>query len=213
VTLTRGDGLIVSRRSFLKSFGTTAAAAATAQVEVVAQELQKANAEKDLWTGGCSHHPERQRQVPQSSTGTAGDIAGSLTQSFRPQPAQRRSANRATCGACTVLLDGTPIYSCSKLAIEAQGPRDYHNRGPWPKMAISRTCNRRLLIKTGLMCGYCTPGFVMSVYRSPSKYATPDCRPGKARVCGQSMPVRDLSPNHAIRLSKPLDCPWLATPR
>ena len=29
--------------------------------------------------------------------------------------------DRATCGACTVLLDDTPIYSCSKLAIEAQG--------------------------------------------------------------------------------------------
>ena len=45
------DGLFVSRRSFLKSFGTTAAAAATAQVEVVAQELQKANAEKTYGPG------------------------------------------------------------------------------------------------------------------------------------------------------------------
>ena len=40
------DALAVSRRSFLKSFGTTAAVAATAQVEAVAQELAKANAEK-----------------------------------------------------------------------------------------------------------------------------------------------------------------------
>ena len=43
---TTKDPFSVSRRSFLKSFGTSAAVAATAQVETVAQELEKANAEK-----------------------------------------------------------------------------------------------------------------------------------------------------------------------
>ena len=40
------DGFSISRRSFLKSFGASAAVAATAQVEAVAQELAKANADK-----------------------------------------------------------------------------------------------------------------------------------------------------------------------
>src|SRR5215472_6295219 len=33
----------------------------------------------------------------------------------------KRVCDRGTCGACTVMLDGKPIYSCSTLAIEAQG--------------------------------------------------------------------------------------------
>src|SRR6266436_5541437 len=58
-----GDGLIVSRRSFLKSFGTTAAAAATAQVEVVAQELQKANAEKTYGPEAVPITPAQRKSV------------------------------------------------------------------------------------------------------------------------------------------------------
>src|SRR5262249_37425792 len=33
----------------------------------------------------------------------------------------KRVCDRGTCGACTVLLDGKPVYSCSVLALEAQG--------------------------------------------------------------------------------------------
>src|ERR1051325_8997638 len=33
----------------------------------------------------------------------------------------KRVCDRGTCGACTVLLDGQPIYSCSLLAVEAEG--------------------------------------------------------------------------------------------
>src|SRR5881396_1892084 len=35
----------------------------------------------------------------------------------------KKVCDRGTCGACTVLLDGLPIYSCSLLAIEAEGPQ------------------------------------------------------------------------------------------
>src|ERR1700693_5371514 len=34
-----------------------------------------------------------------------------------------RSCNRATCGACTVLVDGIPVYSCHTLATEAAGKK------------------------------------------------------------------------------------------
>ena len=40
-----------------------------------------------------------------------------------------RSCNRASCGACSVLVDGVPIYSCHTLATEAAGKKIHHNRG------------------------------------------------------------------------------------
>ena len=41
----------------------------------------------------------------------------------------KRVCDRGACGACTVLLDGKPVYSCSVLAIDAQGGKDHDHRG------------------------------------------------------------------------------------
>src|SRR6266481_8849735 len=40
-----------------------------------------------------------------------------------------RSCNRASCGACTVLIDGTPFYSCHTLAMEAAGRKIFTIEG------------------------------------------------------------------------------------
>src|SRR5260370_26570165 len=113
------DALTVSRRSFLKSFGTTAAVAATAQVEAVAAELAKANAEKTYGPDAVPitlnvNGKQLKLQVEPRVT---------LLEALRNHSTltgAKEVVDPATCGACTVLLNGTPIYSCSKLAIEAQ---------------------------------------------------------------------------------------------
>jgi aerobic-type carbon monoxide dehydrogenase small subunit (CoxS/CutS family) len=70
--------------------------------------------------------------------------------------------DRASCGACTVLTDGQPVYSCMKLAIEMQDRAITtieglsHPKNPTP-------IQRAFVEHDGLMCGYCTPGFVMSL--------------------------------------------------
>jgi len=156
-----GNGFSVSRRSFLKSFGTTAAAAATAQVEVVAQELQKAKGEK-------AYGPEA---VPVTLKVNGKQLQFQLEPRVTLLEALRNHSNltgskevcdRATCGACTVLLDGTPIYSCSKLAIEAQEHEITTVEGLAKDGQLS-TVQQAFIDQDGLMCGYCTPGFVMSV--------------------------------------------------
>jgi xanthine dehydrogenase YagT iron-sulfur-binding subunit len=157
----QGDGLIVSRRSFLKSFGTTAAAAATAQVDVVAQELQKANAEK-------TYGPEA---VPITLKINGKDLnlrvepRVTLLEALRNHSdltGAKEVCDRATCGACTVLMNGNPIYSCSKLAIEAQGYEITTVEGLARGDQLSKV-QQAFIDQDGLMCGYCTPGFVMSV--------------------------------------------------
>ena len=70
--------------------------------------------------------------------------------------------DRATCGACTVLLDGKPVYSCMKLAIEAQGHDITTVEGLSPDGKLTNV-QQALVENDALMCGYCTPGFVMTV--------------------------------------------------
>lgn len=157
----QGDGLFVSRRSFLKSFGTTAAAAATAQVEVVAQELQKANTEKTYGPDALPitltiNGKSLQLQIEPRVT-----LLDAL-RNYSNHTGSKEVCDRATCGACTVLLDGTPIYSCSKLAIEAQGHEITTIEGLAKEGKLS-TVQQAFIEQDGLMCGYCTPGFVMSV--------------------------------------------------
>lgn len=154
-------GWSLSRRSFLKTFGSSAAVAATAQVEAVAKELEKANAEKivgpdpvaiTLRVNGKSIALQLEPRV--TLLEALRDHAG-LTGS-------KEVCDRASCGACTVLLDNKPIYSCSTLAIEAQGKEITTIEGLAPEGKLSKV-QSAFVDQDGLMCGYCTPGFVMSV--------------------------------------------------
>ncbi|MFM8350723.1 MAG: (2Fe-2S)-binding protein, partial [Actinomycetales bacterium] len=67
----------------------------------------------------------------------------------------------SNCGACTVLVDGRSIKSCSMLAIQADGCEITTIQGlatgdEWhPVQAAFKECH-------GLQCGYCTPGMVMA---------------------------------------------------
>jgi aerobic-type carbon monoxide dehydrogenase small subunit (CoxS/CutS family) len=155
------DGSGFSRRSFLKSFGTTAAVAATAQVEAVAQELSKANAEKAV---GPEAVPITLK-VNGKSLKLTLEPRVTLLEALRNHSdltGAKEVCDRATCGACTVLMDGAPIYSCSKLALEAQGHEITTVEGLAQNGKLSPV-QEAFIEQDALMCGYCTPGFVMSV--------------------------------------------------
>jgi aerobic-type carbon monoxide dehydrogenase small subunit (CoxS/CutS family) len=67
-----------------------------------------------------------------------------------------------TCGACTVLLEGKPIYSCLVLAVDAVGKSitTVEGLGTPEKMSVVQSA---MVEKDGLMCGFCTPGFVTTL--------------------------------------------------
>jgi carbon-monoxide dehydrogenase small subunit len=75
------------------------------------------------------------------------------------------SCDEGACGACTVILDGKAVLSCMILAVEAEGHEILTIEG-LPEddpvvRAFAEQCEPGY--GTALQCGYCTPGFVMTV--------------------------------------------------
>ncbi|HET6697114.1 MAG TPA: (2Fe-2S)-binding protein [Gaiellaceae bacterium] len=66
-----------------------------------------------------------------------------------------------SCGACTVLLDGTPVKSCTVLAVQAEG-REITTveglAGPDGLSAVQQGFHE----EHGLQCGFCTPGMMLT---------------------------------------------------
>jgi aerobic carbon-monoxide dehydrogenase small subunit len=78
------------------------------------------------------------------------------------------------CGACTVLLDGEPVRSCLTFAVSVDGHELTTVEGLaaedgtlHPVQAAFQDCH-------GLQCGFCTPGFVMSVCGFLAEHPSPD---------------------------------------
>jgi len=85
-------------------------------------------------------------QVLRESLGLTGTKSGCLN---------------SECGACTVLLDGSPIYACHRLAIEVDGHDVTTIEGISSGGQLSPV--QQAFVDGGaFQCGYCAPGFVMS---------------------------------------------------
>ena len=87
----------------------------------------------------------------------------------------KRGCDRGACGACTMIVDGRTVYSCSTLAIEVQGKRirtvDGLADGDKLHPVQQAFCDT-----DAMMCGFCTPGFIMATVGLLEKYpnATPE---------------------------------------
>jgi xanthine dehydrogenase YagT iron-sulfur-binding subunit len=73
----------------------------------------------------------------------------------------KKVCDRATCGACTVLLDGKPAYACSVLAIEAQGKEILTIEGLGEPERMHEI-QAAFVENDAQQCGFCTPGFVLA---------------------------------------------------
>ena len=108
-----------SRRSFLKGLGTAAVTAAAAQTEAVAAELEKANAEKAIGPGAVPVTLKVNGEKLKLLLEPRVTLLDAL-RNYSSLTGAKEGCDRASCGACTVLLGDLPIYACQKLAVEAQ---------------------------------------------------------------------------------------------
>lgn len=67
------------------------------------------------------------------------------------------------CGACTVLMDGKSIRSCLVFAVQAQGSELETVEGMAPSEDELHPIQQAFSNEHGLQCGFCTPGFLMTV--------------------------------------------------
>src|SRR4051812_7733701 len=117
----RGGG--ISRRAFLSGSGAAAAATAlaTQPLPVVGDDAAAAG-------GGPVAVGPGPIQIELTVNGTkmTTKVEPRVTlldalRNYLDVTGSKRVCDRGTCGACTVMLDGRPVYSCSMLALEARG--------------------------------------------------------------------------------------------
>jgi xanthine dehydrogenase YagT iron-sulfur-binding subunit len=73
----------------------------------------------------------------------------------------KKVCDRATCGACTVMMDGDVVYSCTVLAIEAQGHKIVTAEGLGTPEKLHPT-QAAFCEHDASQCGFCTPGFIVA---------------------------------------------------
>jgi aerobic carbon-monoxide dehydrogenase small subunit len=67
------------------------------------------------------------------------------------------------CGSCTVLVDGAAVRSCLMLAVQLEGRQVTTIEGLSPADGSLNPIQQAFRDCHGLQCGYCTPGFVVSI--------------------------------------------------
>ena len=67
------------------------------------------------------------------------------------------------CGACTVVLDGEPVKSCTVLAVQADG-REVKTVEGLEQNGALHPIQEGFIEEHGLQCGYCTPGMLMTAF-------------------------------------------------
>jgi xanthine dehydrogenase YagT iron-sulfur-binding subunit len=87
----------------------------------------------------------------------------------------KRACDRGECGACTVLLDGQPVYACHLLALQVRGRAVTTIEGLAEQEAFQPVLDA-FVANDGGQCGFCTPGFATAAYaalqRDPAASAT-----------------------------------------
>jgi carbon-monoxide dehydrogenase small subunit len=89
------------------------------------------------------------------------------------------------CGACTVLLNGLPVKSCTVFAVQADQGEVFTVEGLASPDDL-HPIQQAFVIQHGLQCGYCTPGMEMSAYYLLSKNTSPSEKDIRKAIAGNT---------------------------
>ena len=95
----------------------------------------------------------------------------------------KRVCDRGSCGACTVIVDGKTLYACSTLAIEMQG-KTIRTVESFTEGTVLHPVQQAFCEHDGLMCGFCTPGFVTATVALLEKNPKPTAEQARKALDG-----------------------------
>jgi aerobic-type carbon monoxide dehydrogenase small subunit (CoxS/CutS family) len=169
-----------SRREFLENVGSTAAVASAVPVlgisSVQAQSDTEIAASKttiQLIVNGDSHMVEVEDRW-------------TLVEVLRDQldlTGTKIGCDRSECGACTVIMNGKPVYSCSQLAVWTDGAQITTVEGLASGGQLSPV-QQAFVENNGPQCGFCTPGQLMTATALLRNNSTPNAREVKEALVG-----------------------------
>lgn len=176
----------VSRRQFLK--GAAAAGAAGALVPNLigqgeAAPIDDSHSPVQSGTITLTLNVNGQKRTAQMEPRTT--LLNALRNHLEPAvTGPKIVCDRGACGACTVLVDGEPIYSCMMLAADAIGKKITTVEGLTKPDGTLSPVQEAFVAHDALMCGFCTPGFVMSVTHLLDKNPRPTLAQVKTACAG-----------------------------
>ncbi len=179
----------VSRRDFLKITGVSAA------VPLVSQVSALALAEEGVATQGPGKVPVS-LSVNGKKLNASLEPRVTLLDALRDQfelTGAKRVCDRGTCGACTIQMDDKAVYSCSVLAIDAQGRQITTIEGLGEPGKLD-PIQQAFVDNDAQQCGFCTPGFVMATKAFLDQHPHPTRR-NQTRVGWKLLPLRNLRRN------------------
>ncbi|MFI5458850.1 MAG: (2Fe-2S)-binding protein [Isosphaerales bacterium] len=146
-----------SRRDFLRGSSVAAATAVlTGQATLALDEAQAAQGEPKVLAGTV----DITLKVNGQDRSCAVEPRSTLLDVLRHRldvTGPKRVCDRGSCGACTAIIDGDPVYSCTTLAVSCQGKTietlESFDTG---EHGVPYAFHQN----DALQCGYCTPGFV-----------------------------------------------------
>jgi xanthine dehydrogenase YagT iron-sulfur-binding subunit len=165
----KDDRFAVSRRDFLKSAGVgglatavTTGGAAEADAQTASRVVGPGEVPVTLTVNGKRLDLRIEPRVTLlDALRNRADLTGN-----------KRVCDRGTCGACTMIVDGRTVYSCSTLAIDVVGKQirtvDGLSSGNTLHPVQQAFCD-----VDALMCGFCTPGFVVAATALLERYPNP----------------------------------------
>ena len=83
------------------------------------------------------------------------------------------ACERGECGACTVLMDGDPIYACLALTVACEGSAVMTIEGVAQGEEL-HPLQAAFIAHDAVQCGYCTPGQILSAFALLARDADPD---------------------------------------
>ncbi len=184
------QGTNISRRNFLKGVGTgTVAATVAPSVLIGSEKAAEAQTEEavasatiQLNINGKPYQVEVEARTTLltvlrdgiDTSGTNIDLTGA-----------KLICDRGECGGCTVMIDGKTVYACMMLAMDAQDKQITTVEG-LADGADLHPVQEAFVQHDALMCGFCTPGFVVSSAALLSENTKPTLEDIKVGLSGNT---------------------------